>query len=81
MWNELIFNHLLAKYGIDATIEYCKLHSEGCQMVYDIRNNEKGDSYESYADYSYDAYWWKKKGEELQKQKDENSARTTPQNY
>lgn len=81
MWNEMIFNHIFNKYGMDATIEYCKLHSEGCQMMYDILNNEKKHTYESYADYGYDAYWWKNKGEELKKQKDESTLRTTPQNY
>lgn len=64
MYNELVFKHIFEKYGKDATIEYCQLHSEGCQMIYDLRKSE-GSSYEDYSDYGYDAQWWAKKAEEL----------------
>lgn len=65
MYNELVFKHMLEKYGEEATIQYCQLHSEGCQMIYDLRKSENSASYDDYSDYGYDAQWWAKKAEEL----------------
>lgn len=72
MYNELIFKYMLEKYGTDATIEYAVLHSEGCQMIYDLCHKE-GGAYENYSDYGYDAQWWAKKAEELKTKNNEDT--------
>lgn len=65
MYNQLMYEVILSKYGAEKTIDFCRMASDAYQHVYDVLNNEKGNPYETYMDYGYDANWWNKKAEEL----------------
>lgn len=79
MYNEMIVKHLVDKYGTDATVRYCKLHSESCELIHDYRKANGDRPYEYYADYAYDAQWWKQKGEQLQKEYNEAVISKSPE--
>lgn len=71
MYNQLIYETILSKYGVEKTIDFCKMTSEANQHMYDFLNSDKGTIYETCMDYGYDANWWKEKGETLLKERNE----------
>lgn len=71
MYNQLIYESVLSKHGVEKTIDFCQMTSEANQHVYDFLNNEKGNNYETCMDYGYDALWWKEKGAALLRERNE----------
>lgn len=71
MYNQIMYDTILNKYGVEKTIDFCHMLSEGNQEMYNILNSEKGRAYETCMDYGYDAIWWKEKGDALLKQRNQ----------
>jgi len=65
MYNELLVNELVKKYGIERTISYCEMKSHECGMIYDECHKEGNRPYEEYMDFGYDRMWWNEKSYEL----------------
>lgn len=69
MYNQMIFNQLMEKYGKEDVIKYCTLHIEASTLFCNFQIANKAN-FEQFADASYDAYWWKNKLKELQNGED-----------
>lgn len=65
MYNQIMCDTILNKYGVEKTIDFCQMMSEANQEVYDTINSEKDKVYETCMDYGYDALWWREKGAAL----------------
>lgn len=65
MYNELLVNELIKKFGIERTISYCQMKSEECHLIYEECHQEGRLPYEEYMDFGYDKLWWNQKMHEL----------------
>lgn len=81
MYNQIMCDTILNKYGIEKTIDFCQMISEAHQNIYNILNSEKGRNYETCMDYGYDAQWWREKGEALLKERNEKMRNIASGNY
>lgn len=76
MYNQIMCDTILNKYGVEKTIDFCQMMSEANQQVYDTINSEKDKVYETCMDYGYDALWWREKGGALLRERNEKMLNT-----
>jgi predicted methyltransferase len=71
MYNQIMCDTILNKYGVEKAIDFCQMMSEANQEVYNVLNSEKDRVYETCMDYGYDALWWREKGAALLRERNE----------
>ncbi len=71
MYNQLMYEHLLNKYGVEKTIDFCLLNSEATQHLYNFIDDDGSVDHETYMEYAYDAKWWKEKHDILLKERND----------